>query len=362
MFQQNELLIGIRVIDLSQYIPGPFATRQLSDLGADVIKIESPQGDPMQTLFQDSDGRSPIYEHLNRGKRILRLDLKTTSDLEALKKLISDSDILLESFRPGVLDRLGLDRDTLNDINPLLIHCSLSGFGQNGPYAQKAGHDLTYCAVGGALGLSGTTEKPVMSFPPIADHAGAMQAINTILAALVSKLRRGTGCYIDISLFEPILSWQYLHLLEDNSQRESMQLNGGLACYRLYQTSDKRFVALAALEAKFWKLFCEAVGQEAWISRHNESRPQEDLINELEKFFMKHPQAHWVKLLAAVDCCFEAVPNAGEITAHPQLQARQMMQDNGPAYPAWINNSSPTASTPPKVITLPLSWYADNTV
>lgn len=362
MLQQNDLLIGIRVIDLSQYIPGPFATRQLSDLGADVIKVESPNGDPMQSLFQNSDGKSPIYEHLNRGKRVLRLNLKTPDGLAALKNLLSNTDVLMESFRPGVLDRLGLDRKTLKSINPDLIHCALSGFGQNGPYAQKAGHDLTYCAVGGALELSGTTEKPVMSFPPIADHSGAMQAVNTILAALVNKAHNGTGCYIDISLFEPILSWQYLHLLEDDPKREAMQLNGGLACYQIYQTLDNRFVALAALEEKFWKAFCEATGHEAWISRHDEALPQKNLSNDLQEFFMRHPQKYWLNLLADIDCCFEAVPDASEISAHPQLVARRMMQDNGPAYPAWINDSSPTTSMPLEVVTFPVTWRANNIV
>ncbi len=356
MLKQTQLLNGIRVIDLSQYIPGPFATRQFSDLGADIIKVEPVQGDPMQSLFQNSAGESPIYEHLNRGKRILRLDLKTKTGLQALKKLIADSDVLLESFRPGVLDRFGLDRQTLETLNSSLIHCALSGFGQNGPYAQKAGHDLTYCAVGAALGYSGTAEKPVMSFPPIADHAGAMQAANTILAALLAKARTGLGCYIDISLCEPILSWQYLHLLEQNPKRQAMQLNGGLACYNIYKTADQRFIALAALEPKFWELFCEAAGQPQWLSRHGESLPQTDLLNDLQQLFESQPQEYWSDIFADIDCCFEAIKDTREIASHPHLVSRQMMQKNGPGYPAWINDSAPDISEPIKHITMPVAW------
>lgn len=356
MLPQNELLDGVRVVDLSQYIPGPFATRQLADLGADVIKIEPLQGDPMYTMFQDNEGNSPIYDHLNRGKRILRIDLKTSTGLDALKTLIGDSDVLLESFRPGVLQRLGLDRKTLKTINSGLIHCALSGFGQNGPYAQKAGHDLTYCALAGALELSGTSKTPVMSFPPVADHAGAMQAANTILAALVSKTRMGTGCYIDISLFEPILSWQYLHLFESETERCTMALNGGLACYQIYHTSDQRFVALAALEDKFWKTFCEAIGETKWIPRQNEALPQKDLTRDLQLMFASHSQAHWKTLLADVDCCFEPIPNACDIAAHPQLKARAIMHKNAPAYPAWVNDSSPNNYAAPEAITGPVKW------
>lgn len=356
MLQQHELLDGVRVIDLSQYIPGPFATRQLSDLGADVIKVEPLQGDPLHAMFQDNDGNSPIYEHLNRGKRILRIDLKTSDGLETLKTLIRDSDVLLESFRPGVLERLGLDRKTLKMINSELIHCAVSGFGQNGPYAQKAGHDLTYCALGGALELSGTSQTPVMSFPPVADHAGAMQAANTILAALVSKTRTRTGCFIDISLFEPILSWQYLHLFESEAQRCALPLNGGLACYHIYHTSDQRFVALAALENKFWRSFCNAIGEEQWILRQSEALPQKDLTRDLQQMFANQPQAHWKTIIGDVDCCFEIIPNACDIASHPQLKARAIMHSNGPAYPAWVNDSSPNTYLAPEVISGPVNW------
>ena len=159
----QRLLEDVRVIDLSQYIPGPFATRQLADLGAEVIKIEPPGGDPMRH-FMASNAKSPsaVYRHLNRGKRVALLDLKAETDREALAKLITDADILLESYRPGVLARLGFDRDRLEALNPQLIHCALSGYGQTGPYAQRGGHDINYCAMSSQSIVSGNAERPAI--------------------------------------------------------------------------------------------------------------------------------------------------------------------------------------------------------
>ncbi len=244
----DAFLAGYRVLDLSQYIPGPFATRQLADLGADVIKVEPPHGDPMRFfMMPDTTEQSPLYLHLNRGKRIVRIDLKSSEGKEQFKKLLLKTDVLMESFRPGVMDKLGFGRAALKELNPRLVHCALSGFGQTGPYRDQAGHDLTYCAASGALTLTGTREKPVMAFPPVADHAGALQAINAIQAALLGRAKSGNGAFLDISLYESALSWQYLTLNPADTatpqERETAMLNGGLACYNIYQTQDKRFAA-----------------------------------------------------------------------------------------------------------------------
>ena len=284
----HAFLSGYNILDLSQYIPGPYATRQLADLGADVIKVEPPAGDPMRHFMSDADNgsdHSQIYQHLNRGKRIVKIDLKQKSGKETLIKLVKDADVLLESFRPGAMSRLGFDRETLNKLNPTLIHCALSGFGQNGPYEQRAGHDLTYCAVSGALSNTGTNERPVMSFPPVADHAGAMQACNTILAALLSRTHSNRGAFIDISLYESALAWQYLSFHEHEPQREALLLNGGAACYNIYQTADERFIALAPLETKFWLAFCEAASKPEWVDRQSDSLPQVSLIQEVTDLF-----------------------------------------------------------------------------
>ncbi|MGK0271996.1 MAG: alpha-methylacyl-CoA racemase [Cocleimonas sp.] len=350
----HSFLSNYKILDLSQYIPGPFATRQLADLGADVIKVEPPAGDPMRHFmaFPISDAStanevssnsetdySPIYQHLNHGKRIVKIDLKQEPGKEILSKLIKNADVLLESFRPGVMARLGFDRDTLNKLNPKLIHCALSGFGQNGPYEQKAGHDLTYCALSGSLSNSGTSEKPVMSFPPVADHAGAMQACNTILAALLSRTNTDSGAFIDISLYESALAWQYLNFHSKDPQRELLLLNGGAAGYNIYQTADTRFIALAPLEDKFWMAFCDAVSKPEWINRQADALPQTLLIQDISNLFKGETLAYWNDFFKDIDCCYEPILLADEVARHPQVIARNALDEANPRYPAWINNA-----------------------
>lgn len=284
---------------------------------------------------------SPLYRHLNRGKTIACLDLKSPEGQEILKELLVTADVLVESYRPGVLARLGFDRERILLLNPALVHCAISGFGQTGPYRERAGHDLTYCAVSGALSASGTRRRPVMTFPPIADHAGALQAVNTILAALLARTHTGRGCYLDISLSESLLAWQYPALFEarqgTDPERESLLLNGGAACYQIYTTADQRFVALAALEEKFWRRFCEAVDRREWIDRQFEELPQNELIEDLQQLFGRKSLREWVGLLGSVDCCFEPIPLVSEVTAHPQVRERAVIAGFQPRYPAWIN-------------------------
>ena len=338
--KSQRFLGDIRVIDLSQYVPGPYATRQLADLGADVIKIEPPDGDPMRNfMYSGDDAVSPVYRHLNRGKRVARIDLKSNSGNQTLLELLTDADVLLESYRPGVLARLGFGRDTLEHINPRLIHCALSGYGQTGPYKLRAGHDLNYCAATGQLSVSGTVERPVMSFPPIADHAGAMQASITILAALYARTRSGKGAFLDISLFETSLSWQYAPLLQGATERAGFVINGGAACYNIYQCQDLEFISLGAIEAHFWKNFCEAIARPHWIDRQYESMPQLTLIAELSDLISRQPRPHWDELLASIDCCYEPLILSNQLSSHVQIDARQALSSHGPAYPGWINHA-----------------------
>jgi len=332
------LLKNVRVVDLSQYIPGPFATRQLADLGAEVIKVEPPQGDPMRFfMHSDINQMSPIYRHINRGKRICKLDLKSASGREKLKELLTDADILLESYRPGVLRRLGFERDKLDRINPRLIHCALSGYGQTGPYAQNAGHDINYCALSSQSIVSGTTRQPVIGYPPIADHAAAMQASIAMLAALHARSSHPGSIYLDISMAESMLAWQYLPLLSDAEGRAVSILNGGAACYNLYQCADDRFISLGAIETGFWKNFCEALNKPEWITRQFESMPQQALIAEVASLIASQSQAYWRALLDRVDCCFEVLFEPEELADHAQFKSRQALSAAGPNYPAWIN-------------------------
>ncbi len=339
-------LDDVKVIDLSQYIPGPFATRQLADLGANVIKIEPPSGDPMRRFMSDDeDGVSAVYRHINRGKRICFLDLKIEAGRETLERLLIDADVLLESYRPGVLQRLGFSRARLEQINPRLIHCALSGYGQTGPYHQRAGHDINYLASSGMLASTGTLEKPVANYPPLADHAGAMQASSAILAALYATKKSGKGVFIDISLFESSLSWNYLPVLSLSHGRAANILNGGAACYNVYQCSDGEFISLGALEPHFWQRFCDAVKQPQWVSRQQDELPQKSLMAELEKMFSSKAIAYWNQLLGNIDCCYEPVLEAANLTQHPQIRARQSLDRNGPTYPAKINDKKTPTKT-----------------
>ena len=337
---EQQFLQGYRVLDLSQYIPGPYATRQLADLGADIIKIEPPGGDPMRHfMYSDSGAVSPFYRHLNRGKRVLRLDLKSDTGASVFRSLLEGADVLLESFRPGVLERLGFGREQLVQINERLVHCTLSGFGQTGPYRLRAGHDLTYCAVSGSLTPSHGSDKPAITFPPLADHAGAMQAVNAILAALLGRERTSKGAFLDISLCESALSWQYLGLQDGPPGQARLILTGGAAYYNIYLTADRRFVSLAPLEPKFWHAFCGAVEHPDWVARQSEPLPQEALTGQLQEMFASRPLEYWQDKLKDVDCCFEPIPPMEGVEQHPQIQSRRTLHGDEPSYPAWIDGS-----------------------
>ena len=350
----DNCLNGIRVLDLSQYIPGPFATMTLGDLGAEVIKIEPPFGDPMRTAFmQGEDGISPLYKQLNAGKTVIKLDLKSDEGKANFTKLVENSDVILESFRPGVMARLGFGRDELKALNPKLVHCALSGFGQNGPYGQQAGHDMTYVALTGALSQTGHAETgPVPIFPPLADHSGAMQAVTSILAALFRRERTGEGAHIDVSLFEAALSWNYLSLTPavqgEVDECGRGELTGAAAWYNIYETADGRYLAFAPIEPKFWQNFCAAVGRDDLLSRHMEALPQDDLIATLRALFKEKSLQEWEGVLVPADCCMEPIRTPNEVLQHPHVVERQIAVPNEIRFPAWVDGKPPKARAPMK--------------
>jgi len=349
----SDCLSGVRVLDLSQYLPGPFATQLLADLGALVLKIEPPQGDPMSRfILQDADGVSPWYKQINAGKTLVHLDLKTAKDSAVLSDLIAAADVLLESFRPGVLERLGFGRARLQELNPNLIHCALSGFGQTGPCRDRAGHDLTYLAMSGMLSLTGTRETPIIPFPPICDYAAGKQAATAILAALLKRGKTGHGCFIDVSLFEMALSWQSFPLTAAQRPGEAFArgndlLTGGAACYQIYRTADARFITLGAIEDKFWQCFCATVQRPDWIGRQHEPMPQASLICALAELFASADFAVWQARFEGVDCCFEPILEHSEVINHPQVVQRQLLQSAGTEerqdalLPLWVDNQPP---------------------
>jgi len=345
----GRLLEGLKVLDLSQFIPGPYATRMLSDQGAEVIKVEPPQGDPMRSLLFDGDGTpSPVYQTLNRGKRILRLDLKSEHGRQTLFGLVRGADVMLESFRPGVMARLGLDWQAMNAINPALIYCSLTGYGQHGHYRNRAGHDINYFAAAGLYSPAQLKEKPALIFPPIADHTGAMLATSTILSALFARSRDGGGHYLDVSIYESVLAFHYLSNLSATPGDLGLvdYLGGNAACYNIYETADRRFITLGAVEPKFWQIFCESMGAPDWFGRQQESFPQRALITEVQNRFSTHPLEYWNALLTEAGCCYEPVPQDHQVLQHPQTVDRQLVTGNDIRYPAWIDGRPVEAPAP----------------
>ncbi|KAA0676704.1 CaiB/BaiF CoA-transferase family protein [Roseomonas genomospecies 6] len=324
-------LTGLRIIDLGQYLPGPYAAQMLADLGAEVVKVEAPSGDPLRKMGPtDADGMTAAYKLLNAGKTVIRLNLKDEGDRSSFERLIAGADALVESYRPGVLDKLGLGHARLRALNPRLVHASLSGWGSTGPYARRAGHDLNYMAVGGGLDSSGTPDHPSISHPPVADFASAHQTALAVVAALFGRQRSGEGCFLDLSIMETVLGWQGFNLTADArgqvSARGEALLSGGAACYRIYRTADGRFATLSALEAKFWQGFCEAVERPDWIARQADPLPQTALIEEVAALFAGRSLADWKALLDPVDCCFEALPTLTEMPDHPHIAARRQIR------------------------------------
>lgn len=345
-----DCLAGLRVLDLSQWLPGPHATQMLADLGAAVLKVEPPAGDPARALGPGGEtGLSLFYRSVNAGKQVLRLDLKQAEDRATLLALVERADVLLESYRPGVLARLGLAPETLRQRNPRLVHTALSGWGQTGPYALRAGHDINYLAVGGGLARSGPAAKPAFAFPPVADMASALQAVLATLAALLRRAATGQGGFVDVSLMETALGWQGwpLTLARHGAAegRGAGLLNGGTAFYNLYRAADGRWISLGAVEAKFWEAFCRAVGRPDWIARQDEPAPQNALIAEVAALIASREGAHWQALLDPADCCFELLLEPEEVAAHPQVAARGLVVEQGglvqTLLPALLDGQGP---------------------
>jgi crotonobetainyl-CoA:carnitine CoA-transferase CaiB-like acyl-CoA transferase len=258
---------------------------------------------------RSSSGRSPYYDTINAGKTVVAIDLKSEDGKQAFETLVRTADVLLESYRPGVLERLGFGRETLKSLNPGLVHCALSGYGQTGPKRLRSGHDINYIASTGAFSASGISGRPVMAWPPSADYAGAQRSVVAILGALVA----GKGAYLDISLAESMLAWQAWGMVEPGALgREQNLLNGGAACYQLYATEDGRFISLGALEAHFWANFCAAVDRPEWKSRQFEALPQTALISEVAELIAAHTMEYWETVLGQTDCCYHAVLDYAE--------------------------------------------------
>jgi alpha-methylacyl-CoA racemase len=329
-------LAGIKVLDLSRLLPGPFLTMILADQGADVIKVEAPgAGDYMRAMFPGREGMSGRFLAVNRNKRSLVLDLKETSGeapgRAAFLRMVERADVVVESFRPGVMDRLGVGWDVLRGRNPRLVLCSISGYGQDGPYRDRAGHDLDYVALAGALAMGGPRGgAPAMPGVQIADLAGgALWSATGILGALLGRDRTGEGAHLDISMTEGALALLAAELgnldtaPDARPSRGNQALNGGLACYRIYETADGKHLAVGALEPKFWLALNQAIGRAGHVAElAAPPEKQEAIAAEVAAIFRTRTRDAWLTVLAAHDCCCEPVLELDEVAAHPLHQAR----------------------------------------
>ena len=332
-------LAGIRVIDLTRLLPGPLATLRLAQWGADVIKIEGPaeqgQDDPTRHMGRtraDIEAGEPSlsFRMLNEGKRLRTLDLRDPPGREALLEAVINADVLIEGFRPGVMDRLGLGWKVLHEASPRLVMCAISGYGQTSAWSQRAGHDINYIAMAGVLEQIGTPdgEIAVPNFQ-IGDLLGGSQAaLSGVLAALVAAQRTGLGRFVDISMAHEVLRHNVLATATLAATGRVAPagrdlLSGGAPCYGVYRTLDRRHLAVGALELKFWQQLCEAIGRPQWAARHwaRGEAPGSDaamaLKQELAGVFASETLSHWSGVFDAVDCCVTPVLRLDETRAHP---------------------------------------------
>ncbi len=318
-------LSGVRVLDLSRLLPGPFCSMILADFGAEVIKIEEPvRGDYMRSIPPLAQQEGAVFLAVNRNKKSLTLNLKTEAGQRIFMELARTADVLLEGFRPGVMARLGLDYAALREVNPRLVYCSLSGYGQAGPYRQRAGHDLNYIALGGVLSLLGGEDcPPTVPGVQLADLCGGLWAALAITLALLARERTGGGQYLDVSMLDSVVSLLTVPAAVHFACRGGRPSapTQGQANYNVYRTRDGRYVALGALEHKFWRSFCQAVGREEWIARQDDS----SLIAEVQALFATRTLAEWEDFFADKDVCCEPVHTLDEVFADPQVQARGML-------------------------------------
>jgi alpha-methylacyl-CoA racemase len=327
-----DALRGVRVLDLSRLLPGPFLTMILADMGADVVKIEDPRiGDYLRAFPPLKGGVAGRYLAVNRGKRSLALDLKTTAGRDVFLQMVAKADVVVESFRPGVLAKLGIGWDVISQTNPRAILCSISGYGQTGPYRERAGHDLNYIALAGVLAMGGARHGvPMMPGVQIADLAGgALWSATGILAALFARERSGRGTLLDISMTEGALTLLTAELgnldCGAHPSRSTELLNGAAAAYGVYRTLDDRYVAVGALEPKFWLALQAALGRTPTIAElAGNAQQQETTRLDLARIFATKSLEDWTTILAAHDCCVEPVIEPDELAAHPLHQAREV--------------------------------------
>lgn len=319
---ENGALTGIKVIDISRMLPGPYCSMVLADHGARVIAVEDRRYQADNLFF-------PI---VNRNKEHITLNLKTPEGQSIFQKLVQDADVLLEGFRPGVAQRLGVDYDTLKVRNPGLIYCAITGYGQTGPYQLRAGHDANYLAVAGLLNLIGEAGR-TPTIPPLglADIAGgSLNALLGILMALLVRQQTGQGQYIDISMTDGVLGFLSLplHFYQQTGQvpeRGAHLLAHRYACYHTYLTADDRYLCVAPLEHRFWQILCRHLGLEQYSDHQYDENMRRQIIEDVQAVIRQKPLAVWKEELDKLDVCCEPVSSLNEVLENPLFQTRNMI-------------------------------------
>jgi crotonobetainyl-CoA:carnitine CoA-transferase CaiB-like acyl-CoA transferase len=354
-------LSNLKILDLTRLLPGGYCTLLFADLGADVLKIEEPgKGDYMRWMPPMADGVSAGHLALNRGKRSMTLNLKTPEGAQVLKRLAKDADVVIESFRPGVMDRLGVGYEALSKENARLVYCGISGYGQDGPYRDRAGHDMNYLGYAGVLDIIGERGRaPVVPGVQIADvGGGGLMAAVGILAALNAREHTGRGDFVDISMMDGAFSWLCFHassytMTGQVPKRGEMRLSGEFACYHLYRCGDGRYVTVGALEPQFWRALCEALGLPDLIDRQfAPAEEQDEIIERVAAVLAQSSRDEWVAKLSHIDACFGPVNDLEEAFANEQIRARGMIADvpvPGGTLPA-IGNPIKLGAHPPEAL------------
>ena len=336
----DQPLKGIRILDLTRLLPGPMATMHLADMGAEVIKIEAPGGgDYARTMGPVKVEVSQFFLAVNRGKQFLQLDLKHGADRERFLRLVDGADVVVESFRPGVMTRLGIGWEVLKARKPGLVMCAISGYGQDGTFAQRAGHDINYIGYAGMLEQSsGSDGTPALVNLQVGDLlGGAQSAVQGILAALLGVKMGGAGRFVDVSMTDAVFAHNLMPAVAVNNAGRAAApgrdlLTGGVPCYNVYRTSDGRFMAVGALELKFWEACCDVLARPDLKSHHWEHGQEvggADALAvkaELDAIFAGQSLAHWTQRFDPVDCCVTPILRMDEAMRHPLFVERQMVQ------------------------------------
>jgi len=319
-------LEGIKVLDLSRTVPGPFCTMVLADMGADVIKIDAP-GYQMGMLPDQE--KQAAYDFLSRNKKSIVLNLKTEEARGVFRKLATEADVVMEAFRPGVTKKLGVDYDTISELNPRIVYCSLTGFGQDGPYRDLPGHDPNYTSIGGAVGLTGDREgDPVIIRAALGDIGSALHAVIGILCALMARDKTGRGQYVDISMTDSVLSFLTVSLLRYFRDGFIPKRGWPSPTINVWRTKDGKFVSTGLIEPYFWERFCHALGREDLIP-HQRAKGEklQEVHSAIKETFLTKTRDEWFQIMKDADTCVSPVLELDEVVNDPQLLSRDMFPE-----------------------------------